>query len=152
MDGPARASTLDRARRLGLAAVAVLAIGLTAGASGQILWAVFSPPGAGEAAACRTGVVALLTGIERARWEAAGQGGGERTALAVFRRALEPEWSHAAAIENRCRRDGDREALRAFRQVELLRYAEERAVRYEALDLSLLRRRAPDLARSLAPK
>lgn len=132
--------------------VAFLAVAVTTGASVQILVAVFSPPGAGTPTACRSGVQALLSGVARARGQAATRAADERTSLSTFRRALEPEWSHAAAVEASCRRDRDRAALQAFRQVELLRYAEERAVRYEALDLSQLRKRAPDLARSLAPE
>lgn len=139
-----------------MAVVAALAVALTAGASVQILRAVFAPPGAGPwgepgPGACRMGVRALLAGVDRARGQAAARGEGEREALAAFRRALEPEWSHAADIAASCRRGRDVAALTAFRQVELLRYAEERAVRYEALDLSLLRRRAPALVGSLAP-
>lgn len=132
--------------------MALLALALTAGASAQILLAVFAPPGgtAGQAN-CRDGVRALLAGVYRARGSAAARGEGEREALAAFRRALEPEWSHAAAIATACRQGRDGAALAAFRQVELLRYAEEQAVRYEALDLSLLRRRAPALVGSLAP-
>lgn len=139
----------ERMRRIALGSVALLAVAVTTIASAQILLAVFSPPGAGGAASCRVGVRALLTGVERARGQAAARGEGEQAALTAFRRALEPEWSHAAAVLASCRRTKDREALGAFRQVELLRYAEERAVRYEALDLSRLRRRAPDLVESL---
>lgn len=142
---------LDQARRIGLWSVTVLAISMTTVASWQILFAVFAPPGALEPAACRAGVRQLLTSVDRARGQAAARIEGERASLRAFRRALEPEWSQAAAIEADCRRQRDRDALTAFRQVELLRYAEERAVRYEALDLSLLRKRAPALVGSLQP-
>jgi len=141
----ARPSAAERARRQGLWLVTVLLIGLTTVASWQILTAVFAPRGAREPAVCRAGIRQLLASVDRARAQAAARIEGERASLRAFRRALEPEWSHAAAIEADCRRQRDRSALAAFRQVELLRYAEERAVRYEALDLSLLRKRAPDL-------
>jgi hypothetical protein len=45
---------------------------------------------------------------------------------------------------------GDLPALKALRTIELLRYAEERAVRYEALDLSRLRQRVPALRKELS--
>jgi len=140
---------LEQLRRVALGLVALLAVAVTTGASVQILLAVFSPPNAGEKTECRAGVQALLTGVSRARGQAAARGEGEREALAAFRRALEPEWSSAPTIRNACRKQNDRDALAAFRQVELLRYAEEQAVRYEALDLSLLRRRAPALVEAL---
>jgi len=142
---------LERVRQVALGLVAVLALALTAGASAQILLAVFAPPSLGEQAECRPGVRSLLAGVGRARGHAAARGEGEREALAAFRRALEPEWSAAPSIRDACRRQNDRDALAAFRQVELLRYAEEQAVRYEALDLSLLRRRAPALVEALKP-
>jgi hypothetical protein len=92
-----------------------------------------------------------LASVDRARGQAAARADGERASLDTFRRALAPEWAHAPAILADCQRQQDGEALRAFHQLELLRYAEERAVRYEALDLSLLRKRAPALVGSLAP-
>lgn len=131
--------------------MAALAIALTIGASAQILLVVFSPQELGGAPTCRDGLRGLLASVDRARGQAAARVDGERASLDTFRRALAPQWSHAPAIFRDCQKKRDIEALVAFRQLELLRYAEERAVRYEALDLSLLRQRAPALVGSLAP-
>jgi len=142
----------DQARRVALWTVAALAIALTVGASAQILLVVFAPEQLGGAPTCRDGLRGLLTSVERARGQAAARVDGERASLDAFRRALAPEWSHAPGIVGDCQKKRDIEALAAFRQLELLRYAEERAVRYEALDLSLLRKRAPALVGSLTPR
>jgi hypothetical protein len=132
--------------------VAGLSIALTVGASAQILLVVFAPEELGGGPSCREGLQGLLVSVDRARGQAAARVDGERASLDAFRRALSPEWSHSPTILADCQKRRDREALVAFRQLELLRYAEERAVRYEALDLSLLRKRAPALVGSLTPR
>jgi hypothetical protein len=146
-----RPSITEQARRAALWTVAALAVALTVGSSAQILLVVFAPEQVGQAPACRQGVRDLLTSLDRARSQAASRLDGEQASLDAFRRALAPEWALAPAILADCGRQRDGEALVAFRQLELLRYAEERAVRYEALDLSRLRKRAPALVGSLLP-
>jgi hypothetical protein len=49
-----------------------------------------------------------------------------------------------------CKKDGDEAALQALRSVELLRYAEERAVRYNAIDLTKWRQLTPKLISDLS--
>lgn len=139
-------------RGVALGAVAVLGVLLTAAAGGQILFVTFrADPVSLAATECRPGVARLLGAVERARQRAATTVVGERTALAAFRHALLPEWNQATAIQDACKKAGDRAALGAYRKLELLRYAEEQAVRYEALDLSALRLRAPKAVRDLNP-
>jgi hypothetical protein len=90
---------------------------------------------------CSRGTAALERAIDRAR-AAYALGAGdedERTALARFRSALEPEWTQRKAVEAACK--GDHGAEKHLRDVVALRYAEEHAVRYESLDLAPLRRR-----------
>jgi hypothetical protein len=77
--------------------------------------------------------------VVRARDDAAKTDQGEDAALARFRSALEPEWSHRDDIAARCQgTPRDKGALDA---IERLRYAEEHAVRREAGELAPLRRR-----------
>ncbi len=59
-------------------------------------------------------------------------------ALARFRDALQPEWSHFEAVRRACKvTEIDQHSLDA---VERLRYAEEHAVRREAGSLEVLRK------------
>jgi hypothetical protein len=76
----------------------------------------------------------------RARLAAAEEIHGERAALVQFRTALEPEWKSREAVGQACR--GDSTAERALSELDALRYAEEHAVRYEAVALANQRRRA----------
>lgn len=133
-----------KARRIALGVVGLLSVFVTASSAAQIVRIVLFPdvpPGEFD---CRAGLVELHRSVERARGLAAGELGGERKALDVFRRSLEPEWSDATAIRAACQESPLPGAREAFRKVELLRYAEERAVRYEALDLARLRRKTPE--------
>jgi hypothetical protein len=114
----------------------------------QIVLTVWFPPKPRWEVSCHEGLNALLDAVERARAHAATESGGERAALAGFRDSLEPEWSRIATVRATCH--GDLPALKALRTIELLRYAEERAVRYEALDLSRLRQRVPALRKELS--
>lgn len=75
--------------------------------------------------------------------------GGEREAVAGFRSALGPEWSAREGLEARCA--GDPEALRSVGDVDRLRFAEEHALRYEALDVAGRRRRVLALEKRLTP-
>lgn len=145
---PPRRLRLSPGRRAGLLVVGLLAIALSAVCTVQIVLAVWFPDRSAEGISCRSAILELSAAVDRARQRAAAEGPqGERAALQVFREALEPEWSLFASVRAACR-DDDR-ALRALRTVELLRYAEERAVRYEALDLAPLRQRALALQREL---
>ena len=63
----------------------------------------------------------------------------ERSALARYRGALEPEWSEEKAVVAACA--GDAAGRKRLNDVIALRYAEEHAVRYESLGLAPLRRR-----------
>jgi hypothetical protein len=98
---------------------------------------------------CRSGTQALYEAIAGARLQAAKSTQPERVALRAFRKQLDPIWRQAPAVRVRCQEDRDQEALEAFRMVELLRYAEERAVRYNAIDLTKWRVRAPELVGAL---
>ena len=67
--------------------------------------------------------------------------------MAAFRRALEPEWHERASLSTACR--GDKSGLRALKQIDQLRYAEEHAVRYEARNLSRHRREVERMLQEL---
>jgi hypothetical protein len=103
----------------------------------QILKQVWAPEIAETPHDCRDGLGALIGAVERARQAAAKSLEGERIALTRFRRALEPEWEHRAALSERCKKDAF--GLRSLKIVDRLRYAEEHAVRYESADLARLR-------------
>lgn len=145
---PAPAPKTPRSR-FGLAVVGTLAVLLTTISAGHILLAVFAPPLPSTKLSCAEGTRELLEAVKRARERAAAQSHGERAALADFRSALEPQWHFAATIRKKCKSSQDKTSYAAYRAVELLRYAEERAVRYEAIDLSRLRQRAPQLVGAL---
>jgi hypothetical protein len=143
-------SRLGPGRRAGLFVVGLLFVALSTLCTVQIVKAVWFPEYRAVEAPCRSAVLGLVAAVQRARERAAAEGPeGERAALIRFRSALEPEWSKLAGVRRACREDD--KALRALRTVELLRYAEERAVRYEALGLSPLRQRALSLQRELGP-
>lgn len=145
---PPRRPRLSPGRRAGLFGVGLLAIALAATCTVQIVLAVWFPDRSAQGLSCRAAVLDLAAAVDRARERAAVEGPqGERAALAVFRQSLEPEWTLLGSVRASCRDDDH--ALRALRTVELLRYAEERAVRYEALDLAPLRQRALTLRREL---
>lgn len=139
---------LGPGRRVGLIVVGLLAVALSATCTVQIVLAVWFPSYQTEGVSCRSAVLGLVAAVQRARDQAATESPqGERAALAVFRQALEPEWDDLPSVRAAC--EGDGQAQKALRTVELLRYAEERAVRYEALGLSPLRQRALALQREL---
>ncbi|NLE87885.1 MAG: hypothetical protein GX607_15975 [Myxococcales bacterium] len=145
---PAGRPHLSTARRAGLVVVGLLAVALSVTCTVQIVLAVWFPAQGVPGASCRNGVLSLVAAVQRARDQAAAESPqGERAALGVFRRALDPEWQTLPDVRLAC--EGDDPARRALRTVELLRYAEERAVRYEALGLSPLRQRALALQREL---
>ncbi|MEZ4223728.1 MAG: hypothetical protein R3B13_22460 [Polyangiaceae bacterium] len=105
----------------------------------RIIMQVFFPAPVSASAPCQAGLLDLVRGIRNARAAAAEEDRGERTALSRFRAALEPAWSEREALQRSCH--GDAEALQALKEVDRLRYAEEHAVRSNAVDLARLRRR-----------
>lgn len=136
-------------RRLGIAVFAILVGGFTVVCSVQILIQVWAPqpPSGPLPTSCRAGISELLTALKRAREAAAQEPNGERAALSRFRDALLPEWSKRAALDSLCRDDAP--AARALSLLTALRYAEEHAVRYEAVALAEQRRQMEATARSL---
>jgi len=133
-------------RRIGIAVFALIVSGATAIWTVQILSAVFAPPVFAVAKECRSGSQDLLTAVRRASLAAAAESGDERAALARFRAALEPEWSRRASLDALCRTDPKAQA--ALAEIDALRYAEEHAVRYEAVGLAPQRRRVQALYQS----
>ena len=130
-------------RRIGIAVFGLIVSGVTATWTIQILFAVFAPPVAAMAKECRGGSRELLTAVRRASLAAAAESGDERAALGRFRAALEPEWSTRASLDSLCA--ADKQASLALAEIDALRYAEEHAVRYEAVGLAPQRRRVQAL-------
>jgi hypothetical protein len=126
-------------RRIGLVLFGVLLSAFTVVSSLQIIFQVWFPKSAAAVGSCQSGIRSLVTAVERARTAAAAENGDERAALARFRAKLAPEWQSLPAVEHACESDGAARA--ALRDVVELRFAEEHAVRYEAVALARLRRR-----------
>lgn len=135
-------------RRAGIVVFALLIAVPTLIWTSQILRRVFWPEPGSAAGDCRTAVLGLEQALHRARLAAATESSGERAALASFRHALEPEWDQRGAVGHVC--ENDRRALRALSDLDALRYAEEHAVRYEAVALARQRRRAESLKQELS--
>jgi len=136
-----------RGRRAGLVVFGVLVAAVTAWWSIQIMLQVWAPEVPPLAQPCRPAVLQLLQGVTQARQAAAAEVGGEKAALHAFRRVLEPSWSTRPALDKACA--GDAEALASLREIDELRYAEEHAVRYEAVRLARQRKRAIAIAELL---
>jgi len=130
-------------RRVGIAIFALIVSGATATWTIQILFAVFAPPVEAIAKECRPGTRDLLIAVRRARKAAAAESGDERAALDRFRAALQPEWQSRASLDSVCGQDP--KARAALTEIDALRYAEEHAVRYEAVGLAPQRRRVQAL-------
>ena len=130
-------------RRVGIAVFGLIVSGATATWTIQILFAVFAPPVEAIAKECHGGTRGLLVAVRRARLAAASENGDERAALARFRAALEPEWSTRTSLDTVCA--SDPKAKAALTEIDALRYAEEHAVRYEAVGLAPQRRRVQAL-------
>jgi hypothetical protein len=130
-------------RRIGIAVFGLIVSGATASWTIQILFAVFAPPVQAVATECRGGTRGLLVAVRRARLAAASESGDERAALGRFRAALEPEWNTRTSLDSICRSDANARA--ALKEIDALRYAEEHAVRYEAVGLAPQRRRVKAL-------
>jgi len=147
MAGPTVPRAARLGRRLGIALFAALVSVPTAVWSLQIMQTVWSPTRGPEPESCKSGQLALLRAIDRARVAAAAFAeSSERASLARFRSALEPEWNSRPNLQELCRAPAERQNLRA---IDTLRYAEEHAVRYEATALARDRKRARDLMREL---
>ncbi|MBK7582273.1 MAG: hypothetical protein IPI67_18960 [Myxococcales bacterium] len=134
-------------RRIALVIFGVIVCGITLNLTSQIIYQTFFPVGTAQSGSCHAGVLGLIAGIRRARTAADEETGGERAAVNRFRAALRPEWDTREALGNACR--GDARGERALREVDRLRYAEEHATRYEAVDLAHRRRTVVALAREL---
>lgn len=147
----ARTSTLSsQARRIAFGLVAFGLVAMTILPAGQVIRQAFWPLSGPTHFNCREGTRALLRATERARQTV--QSDSSQTvghALSLFRAALEPEWREEAAILAQCNQTKDGQAIEALRTVVFLRYAEERAVRAESLDLARLRVKAPALVERL---
>lgn len=146
-DPSIRPNAIRRGRAIGIALFAALVTTFTAVCAVQIIWQAWHPAGALPAGECRTGIRQLISAIHRAREAASRVTGGEQEELTQFRAALEPEWSTRPSLTDRCA--GDTEALAALGEVDRLRYAEEHALRYEALDVANRRRRVEAIERRL---
>jgi hypothetical protein len=136
-----------RGRRIGIAVFGVLVASFTIVCSAQIILQTWPSAAPRTDVDCRSGLVALIEAVRRARQAAAAETGGERAALARFRAALQPEWSYRPSLEQRCR--PEKRTLRALEELDRLVYAEEHAVRYEAIDLARRRRRVKALEETL---
>lgn len=136
-----------RGRRAGLVVFGVLVASVTAWWSIQILQQVWAPAAPALTEPCRVALRGLLEGVNGARRAAAAEVGGEKASLRAFREALGPSWSTRPALDQACA--GDAEAMTALREIDELRYAEEHAVRYEAVRLARQRKRARAIAEQL---
>jgi hypothetical protein len=122
----------------------VASVYLSAVSTYQILnTTLFPDPGTTEYS-CREGTKVLYESVALARQKTAALAQPEREALALFREEVAPTWKQAHAISAACTKDNDQQALKTLRSVTLLRYAEERAVRYQAIDLTRWRKQAPE--------
>jgi hypothetical protein len=132
---------------VGIAIFGLIVVCVTASWTYQILRSVFMPPILTAATECRGGARGLLVAVRRARLAAAAATGDERAALGRFRSALEPEWDSRASLDPLCKSDA--KTRDALAEIDALRYAEEHAVRYEAVGLAPQRRRVQTLYETL---
>lgn len=130
--------SIRRGRRAGAVLLVAIVTTFTAVCSFQIIQQAWTPPGHPGNVECRDGVTGLIRAVHRAREAAARSSGGERSALEMFRRTLEPEWSLRADLSGKCAKDAT--LTGALPKIDRLRYAEEHALRYEALDVASRRR------------
>jgi hypothetical protein len=130
-DGSAHVRQLGRT--LGIGVYAFLVAGFTVVCSVQICLQVWAPRVEPAPFDCSAGTLALVEAVDKARLAAAGEP-DEQAALAKFRGALASTWKYRPALTRTCAPSTD--ALRYLRAVDRLRYAEEHAVRYAAVDLA----------------
>jgi hypothetical protein len=143
-DGSARLGQLGRT--LGVGVYAFLVASFTIICSVQICLQVWAPHVQAAPFDCSAGTVALVDAVDLAR-AAAENEPDEHAALEKFRGALEPTWKYRPALTRACAQS--REALRHLQAVDRLRYAEEHAVRYAAVDLAQRRHEVNRLITSL---
>ncbi len=137
-----------RGRRAALGVFYALAVLFTALLSTQISWQVWAPAHApGAPPGCVEGLRALLEGLDAARMASEGTDVTPDQALGSFRASLGAAWGSSDRVAEACQ--GEARGREAFDLVERLRYAEESAVRRDARDLGLLRRRVGTLRRGL---
>ena len=98
---------------------------------------------------CVPGIRSLVVAVDRARTAAAASHQDESEAVALFRSSLEPEWARRGDIERACQ--GDPARLETLDAVIHLGFAEEHAVRRDAVELSEIRRKAADLVHKHVP-
>jgi hypothetical protein len=146
-EAPRLTSARRNGRRAGIAAFGLIMVYATSSWTYQILRTVFAPPVITVATECRGGARGLLVAIRRARLAGAAESGDEQAALGRFRAALEPEWNTRTSLDSVCR--SDPKTLAALVEIDALRYAEEHAVRYEAVGLAPQRRRVQALSETL---
>jgi hypothetical protein len=127
-------------RRAGYLLLGLLVSAFTAVCTLEIIGQVWFPRVESAQGDCRAGIRQLVQALGRARSVAATVRNGSEAGAAVaeFRKSLEPEWRGRATVGTVC--EGDTEGLLVLKQIDQLRYAEEHAVRYEARNLSRLRR------------
>lgn len=133
-------------RTIGLTFYAAVVAAFTIVCSIQICIQVWSPKHEPSPVGCAAGTLLLIEAIEKGRLAAADQP-GEQAALAKFRGALNPAWAYRPALGQAC--SSDPEALARLRAVDRLRYAEEHAVRYAAVDLAQRRHEVKRLVPTL---
>jgi hypothetical protein len=143
-DGSAHSRQLGRT--LGIGVYAVVMAAFTVVCSVQICLQVWAPPIENPPFDCSAGTLALADAIDAARLAAADEP-DEQAALAKFRGALAPIWKYRPALNGVCA--SNPEALRHLRAIDRLRYAEEHAVRYAAVDLAERRHEVERLITSL---
>jgi hypothetical protein len=102
-----------------------------------------------EPVECVDGIRSLARAIERARVAVHRSDLKESEAVSRYRSNLEPEWSRRGAVEKACQ--GDKNRLRALDAVLHVGFAEEHAVRRDAVELASFRRRATDLIDKYLP-
>jgi hypothetical protein len=120
-------------RTIGIAIFGSLVVAFTVICSVQICLQVWAPKVQPTTIGCATGTLRLVEAIDSARLASADQA-GEQAALTKFRGALLPAWAFRPALGRTCA--GDAASLRRLHAVDRLRYAEEHAVRYGAVDLA----------------
>jgi hypothetical protein len=138
-----------RGRRAGIAVFGVIVAGVTAWWTSQIILQVWPRPSESEASAveCRPALRDLLASVSTARAVAAQETESEQASLEAFRNSLAGAWKKRPLLDRACA--GDARAQVMLREIDELRYAEEHAVRYEAVRLSPERKRATAIAEEL---
>lgn len=143
-DGSAQFGQLGRT--LGIGVFAFIVAGFTVVCSVQICLQVWAPHVEPAPFGCSAGTLALVDAVDAARAAAADEP-DEQAALAKFRGALAPTWKFRPALSQSCAQST--EALKHLKAVDRLRYAEEHAVRYAAVDLAERRHEVKRLITSL---